>query len=165
MRPPSATIPPSAIPPPDLREAETVEKGHGRIETRRIALSTEAVGYLDWPGLAQIARLERRRRIGERETVEIVYLITSLPSEAAGPERIMALAREHWAIENRLHHVRDVSFNEDRCRVRSGARPLATLRNLAIALIRRSGVPIPEARENFREDRSSAIRAVTNAVL
>ncbi len=77
----------------------------------------------------------------------------------------MALAREHWAIENRLHYVRDVSFNEDRCRVRSGARPLATLRNLAITLIRKSDVPIPEARENFREDRSAAIGAVTQAFL
>lgn len=121
--------------------------------------------YLDWPGPAQIARLERRRRIGGRESVEVVYLITSLPPGSAGPDRIMALARAHWGIENRLHHVRDVSFNEDRCRVRSGARSLATLRNLAITSIRRSGVPIPEARENFREDRSSAIAAVTGAFL
>jgi len=77
----------------------------------------------------------------------------------------MGLARSHWAIENRLHHVRDVTFNEDRCRVRAGARPLATLRNLAITLIRRSGVPIPEARENFREDRQTAIQAVTQGLL
>ena len=123
------------------------------------------MAHLDWPGLAQIARIERRRRIGERESVEIAYLITSLPPDDAGPERILALARAHWEIENRLHHVRDVTFNEDRCRVRAGARPLATLRNLAIALIRRSGVPIPEARENFREDRSSAIRQVIHAFL
>jgi hypothetical protein len=158
-------IPPSAASPTDLREAETVEKGHGRIETRRIALSIEAVEYLDWPGLAQIARLERRRLIRGRESVEIVYLITSLPPGEAGPERILALARAHWAIENRLHHVRDVTFNEDRCRVRAGARPLAALRNHAITLIRRTGVPIPEARENFREDRKTAIQAVTGAFL
>ena len=123
------------------------------------------MAYLDWPGLAQIARIERHRRIGERESVEIAYLITSLPPEDAGPEQILVLARAHWEIENRLHHVRDVTFNEDRCRVRAGARPLAALRNLAIALIRRTGVPIPEARENFREDRSSAIRQVIHAFL
>ena len=77
----------------------------------------------------------------------------------------MALARAHWAIENRLHYVRDVSFNEDRCRSRAAARPLASLRNLAIALIRRSGIPIPEAREIFRENRDDAIQAVTNGLL
>ena len=112
-----------------------VKMYHGRIETRRIALSSEAIGYLDWPGLAQIAKLERRREIRGRESVETAYLITSLPPDKAGPERMLALARAHWAIENRLHHVRDVSFNEDRCRSRAGARPLATMRNLAIALI------------------------------
>ena len=142
-----------------------VKMYHGRIETRRIALSSKAVGYLDWPGLAQIAKLERRRDIRGRESVETAYLITSLPPDKAGPERMLALARAHWAIENRLHHVRDVSFNEDRCRSRAGARPLATMRNLAIALIRRSGVPIPEARENFRENRNAAIPAVTKDVL
>ena len=154
-------LPPSDGPPPDLREAQTVEKGHGRIETRRIAVSSEAVAYLDWPGLAQIARLERRREIRGRESVEIAYLITSLPPEKAGPERLMALARAHWAIENRLHYVRDVSFNEDRCRTRAAARPLASLRNLAIALMRRSGIPIPEAREIFRENKDHAIHTVT----
>jgi len=144
-----------------LREAQTVEKGRGRIETRRIALASEAVDHLDWPGLAQIARLERRREIRGRESVEIAYLITSLPPEKAGPERLMALARAHWAIENRLHYVRDVSFNEDRCRSRAAARPLASLRNLAIAIIRRSGIPIPEAREIFRENRPHVIQTVT----
>ncbi|MDE0703248.1 MAG: ISAs1 family transposase [Rhodospirillaceae bacterium] len=149
-----------------MREAQTVEKGHGRIEIRRIALSSEAVNHLDWPGLAQIARLERRREIRGRESVEIAYLITILLPEKAGPERLMALARAHWAIENRLHYVRDVSFNEDRCRTRAAARPLASRRNLAIAIIRRSGIPIPEAREIFRENRDGTIQAVTaNGIL
>lgn len=146
-----------------MRETETVDKGHGRIETRRIAVSTEAVAYLEWPGLAQIARLERTREVRGRKSVETVYLITSLPPEEAGPERLLDLTRAHWAIENRLHHVRDVTFNEDRCRMRAGARSLAALRNFAIAIIRRTGVQIPEARENYREDRRSAITAVTGA--
>ncbi len=162
-RPPSATIPPSADPPPDLHEAETVDTGHGRVETRRLKVSTEAVPYLEWPGLAQIAKLERTRESRGRKSVETVYLITSLPPEEVGPERLLDLARAHWAIENRLHHVRDVTFNEDRCRVRGGARPLAALRNLAITMIRNTGIPIPEARENYREDRQSAISAVTGA--
>ena len=117
--------------------------------------------HLDWPGLGQIARLERTRRIGTTESIEIVYLITSLPPADAKPERLLALVRAHWAIENKLHHVRDVSMNEDRCRVRAGARPLSTLRNAAIGIIRRLGRAIPAARENFREDRAEAVRAVT----
>jgi hypothetical protein len=152
-------------PPPDLTVAETLEKGHGRIETRKIAVSAEAVPHLDWPGLGQIARLERTRRIGDKQSTEIVYLITSLGSNQAGPEQLLELIRNHWAIENKLHHVRDVTLNEDRCRVRAGARPLATLRNTAIGMIRKLGRPIPEARENFREDRYDAIKAVTGRIL
>jgi Transposase DDE domain len=115
--------------------------------------------------LAQVARVERRRWIKGRESVELAYLITSLPPDQAGPARLLALARDHWAIENRLHHVRDTSFREDQCRVRAGARPLATLRNLALTLIRRAGLHVPEARENFRKDRAAAIALATKGVL
>ena len=83
----------------------------------------------------------------------------------AGPERLLDLSRGHWAIENRLHYVRDVTFNEDRRRVRSGARALAAIRNLALHLIRSRGMAVPEARENFREDRAEAIAIVTGRFL
>lgn len=112
-----------------------------------------------------MARLERTRRIGEKESTEIVYLITSLTPHQAGPERLLELARAHWTIENKLHWVRDVTFNEDRCRVRAGARALAAARNIALGLIRTMGRHVPEARENFREDRAEAIRAVTGRIL
>lgn len=128
-------------------------------------MSEEVVAYLAWPGLAQVARIERRRWIRGKESIEIAYLITSLPAHKAAPEHLLQLIRDHWAIENRLHYVRDVSFLEDRCRIRAGARPIAALRNLAITLIRRAGLAVPEARENFREDRSAAIALVTGAVL
>lgn len=78
---------------------------------------------------------------------------------------LLDLARKHWAIENGLHYVRDVSFNEDRCRVRAGARPLATIRNLVLHLIRSQGMSVPEARENFREDRAEAIALVMGRFL
>ena len=110
-------------------------------------------------------RIERHRHVKGRDSVEIAYLITSLTAEEAGPERLLELNRAHWAIENKLHHVRDVTLNEDRCRVRAGARPLAGLRNLVTFLIRKSGQAIPEARENFREDRAEAIAAVTGRFL
>ena len=151
-----------------------MDKGHGRIEIRKIAVSSEVAAHLDWPGAAQVVRIERHRHIAKRmqagaiqwrDSVEIAYLVTSLSAAEASPEHLLALNRAHWGIENRLHHVRDVSLGEDRCRVRAGARPLAALRNLAVSLLRKSGVPIPEARENFREDRAEAIKTVTGRIL
>jgi Transposase DDE domain len=123
------------------------------------------VPHLAWPGLAQIARLTRTRQIGGKLSIETVYLITSLPPDQASPERLLALNRAHWGIENKLHHVRDVSMDEDRCRVRAGARALSGVRNAALGIIRRSGQAIRAARENFREDRAEAITAVTGRIL
>jgi hypothetical protein len=123
------------------------------------------VAHLDWPGLAQIARLTRYRKVDDKISSETVYLITSLPAAAADPARLLALSRAHWGIENRLHYVRDVSMEEDRCRVRAGARALAGVRNAALAIIRRLGQNVREARENFREDRPLAIQAITGRIL
>jgi hypothetical protein len=72
-------------------------------------------------------------------SVEVTYYITSLPPERADAARLLALIRGHWGIENRLHHVRDVTFDEDRSAVRSAAAPqvMAAARNLVLALLRR----------------------------
>jgi len=148
-----------------LKTAETVEKEHGRLEIRKIAVSAEVVPHLGWPGAAQVARIERTREIGGKVSMETAYIVTSLTAAEAGPERLLELARTHWAIENRLHYVRDVTFNEDRCRVRSGARALAAIRNLVLYLIRSAGMSVPEARENFREDRAQVIELVTGRIL
>jgi predicted transposase YbfD/YdcC len=128
-------------------------------------VSAEAVAHLDWPGLGQIIRLTRSREIRGKISTETAYLITSLTAKDAAPERLLSLARGHWAIENSLHHVRDVSMDEDRCRVRAGAHALAAVRNCALAVIRRLKRPVREARENFREDRAEAIAAVTGRIL
>ena len=148
-----------------MKTAETVEKEHGRIEIRKIAVSAEVVPHLEWPAAAQVARIERIREIGGKASTEIAYIVTSLTAAEAGPERLLDLSRTHWAIENRLHYVRDVSFNEDRCRVRAGARALAAIRNLVLYLIRSRGMSVPEARENFREDRTQVIALVTGRIL
>lgn len=70
-------------------------------------------------------------------TTEVVYGITSLPRGRADAARLLALARGHWGVENRLHYVRDVTLGEDACRVRSGAAPqaMACLRNAAVRLL------------------------------
>lgn len=67
--------------------------------------------------------------------------MTSRPRQAASPQQLAAFIRGHWSIENKVHHVRDVTFDEDRSRVRTGNAPrvLATLRNVAIAIIRHAG--------------------------
>ena len=128
-------------------------------------VSAEVVAHLEWPGAAQVGRIWRERRIGDKVSSEIAYVVTSLPAEKAGPARLLGLSRGHWAIENRLHHVRDVSMDEDRCRSRAGGRVLASIRNLALSLIRARGVSVREARENFREDRAEAIAVVTGRIL
>jgi len=81
-----------------------------------------------------------------------VYLITDLTSIQASPRRLLDLERGHWSIENRVHSVRDVSFGEDRSRLRSGSAPQirAALRHLAITLIHRRGSsPIAASRRRF----------------
>lgn len=77
----------------------------------------------------------------QKDRTETVYGITSLTPPKADPIRLLSLSRGQWSIENRLHYVRDVTFDEDRCRVRkgSGAQVMASLRNLAISLLRMAG--------------------------
>lgn len=143
--------------------AESLDKGHGRVERRVLECTERLVGYLSWPGLKQVCRIRRRRTVKGRTSEETVYAITSLGCDAAGPDRLLSLSRGHWEIENRLHCVRDVTFNEDRCRVRSGALPqvLAAVRNTAITLLRRLGYGnMAEGREHFAEHRRQAIRIV-----
>jgi predicted transposase YbfD/YdcC len=98
--------------------------------------------YLDWPGAKQVCLLERVRRTQGKETTETVCAITSLGAEEASAERLLAIARGHWDIENRLHWVRDMSLGEDACRVRTGEAPeiLAATRNAVLRLMRSSGL-------------------------
>jgi len=82
--------------------------------------------------------LKRVRKVKGVERVEVVYGITSLSRQQANARDLIDYTRNHWSIENRLHHIRDVSFGEDACRVRSGSAPqiLAAIRNLSIPLLR-----------------------------
>ena len=94
-----------------------------------------------WPHLQQVCRLERQRVVKGKKQVAVSYAISSLPATDADARRLLSLSRGHWGIENRLHWVRDVTFDEDRSQVRTGAAPqvLAGLRNLVISLVRRAG--------------------------
>lgn len=79
--------------------------------------------------------------VSQKSRTETVYGVTSLKPPQATPQRLLELSRGHWSIENRLHWVRDVTFDEDRSRVRKHAGPqvMASLRNLAISLLRMAG--------------------------
>lgn len=118
-----------------------MEKGHGRREHRRLISTSALNGYLDWPGVQQVFRLQRTRITREGSSTEIVHGITSLPPKRADAKRLLELTRGHWGIENGLFCVRDVTFGEDACRVRSGQAPhvLAAVRNLAITLLNAAG--------------------------
>jgi predicted transposase YbfD/YdcC len=152
-------------PPPDLRCAQTIEKSHGRIETRRLETTASLAALLapSWSGLAQVCRITRQRIIRGKESTETVYAITSLTAEKAGPDQLLALSRAHWGIENRLHYVRDVTCREDQTRTNAGHAPqvLAALRNTALTIVRRLGFKPVEGFEHFAEHRQGAIDAVT----
>ena len=145
--------------PPDLEAAETADKGHGRIEVRRLALSRESVPYLQWPGAAQVCRIERTRQVAGKSSHEIAYAITSLARERAGPEDLLALVRQHWSIENRLHYRRDVALREDHSRIRTGNAPqvIAALRNTVLCLVQAMTGPLTAIRETFAQNRLDAI--------
>jgi predicted transposase YbfD/YdcC len=100
------------------------------------------VPHLSWPGAAQVCRLERITRRNGKELREVHYAITSLSPQRADAKQLLHIWRSHWAIENRLHWVRDVTFGEDGCRIRRGHGPqvCSAFRNAAISLLRLSGV-------------------------
>src|SRR5947208_1867018 len=121
--------------------ATTLDQHAGRVERRVLRTTTMLNSYLDWPGVAQVGRLEKEVTVGGKSAVEVQYLITSVPRHRAGAEALLGWARGHWGVENRLHYVRDVTMGEDGSRIRTGSAPqvMAGLRNAAVTLLRRLG--------------------------
>ena len=121
-----------------VAQATQTNKGHGRIEIRTASVSDD-VDWLkerhQWPGLAAVGKITASRQIGERTSVESRYYLLS---QVCSPERFNSIAREHWGIENRLHWMLDVVFNEDQSRNRKDHCPenLALMRKLALNLAR-----------------------------
>ncbi len=117
---------------------EETDADHGRTEVRRVSVCHD-VKWLrqrhDWPGLAAVARVERRREIGDASTISVHYYIMSRALSAAEAARVVRL---HWRIENALHWVLDVTFREDDQRSRKDMAPqnLAALRRIALNLAR-----------------------------
>ena len=130
----------------DFLTAQKVNKGHGRIEIRTITTSEMLNAYAAWPGLAQVYRLERefqwrRRGICFKTSRQVEFGITSLAREEASARQLLEIRRSHWGIETGSHYRRDVTLKEDATRftIGHGARVLANINNLVLALIRQTG--------------------------
>ena len=123
---------------------ETVEKGHGRLEIRSIWCSTAQNDLIEFPHVAQAFLVKRQvtNIKKEKTTVETVYGITSQSPEKASPEKVLRQNRGHWSIENKMHWVLDVTFDEDRSQIRNlnGPMVITCLRRFAISMLRIHGV-------------------------
>ncbi len=129
----------------DFLTAQKVNKGHGRIETRILTTSEMLNLYADWPGLAQVYRLQRKFewwRGGRcyRTSEEVEFGITSLSRAQASPAKLLDLRRAHWGIETGLHYRRDVTLREDATKMTVGhlAKVMACINNLILALIKQA---------------------------
>ena len=148
--------------------ATTVEKGHGRLEQRRLWASADLNDYLDWPYVQQVFRLDRHTQCVKTGLVtnETVYGITSLSPERAGPQQLLSLARGHWNIENGLHYRRDETLREDWCHLRLGhtQRMMAAINNLVLGLMLRRGVKnVPQQRRRYAARWDEALKLITSA--
>jgi predicted transposase YbfD/YdcC len=116
------------------------ERGHGRTERRTLKVTAVARG-LAFPCAAQAIQITRRRKVKGKWSRETCYAVTSLTVTQASPAQLAAIIRGHWGIEDRLHWVRDLDFDEDRCQIRtaSGPRIMASLRNLVVTILRLTG--------------------------
>ena len=151
-----------------------IEKAHGRVEKRRCWVlditGPDWDGYCALYGRRQAIRIEREVYTvkSETTTTEITHCLTSLGAERASPEDLLALVRNHWHIENRLHYVRDFTYDEDRCRVRVRNLPrnLACLTNAGISIVRCKGdfKYLPEANRYYAARTQEALDSITNPI-
>ena len=135
-RPPGVKLSAEAV---GLAFLETVEKDHGRFEIRRYYQSDCLDWFADkskWEGLKSVGMVESVREVKGKTTVERRYFLSSLPLSI---ETFARAVRGHWGVENKLHWVLDVCFHEDQSRARTGyaAENLATLRRLALNMLKR----------------------------
>ena len=133
--------------------SETTDGEHGRIEIRKYwSVSAESFEHQkDWEGIKSIGMVESHREVGEKQSLERRYYISSLEQDS---ERFGKAVRSHWGIENSLHWVLDVIFNEDQCRIRekNAAQNFALLRRIAISLLKNE----KSSKKSLRRKRNQA---------
>jgi len=158
----------------ERQTARTVDKGHGRFETRPLVSTTQLdEDYLDFPGVTQCFKLTRTRTTRDKTTkkietsTETVYGVTSLSRECADAEHLLSIVRKHWGIENKVFHVRDQTLGEDACRVRKRSAPIifSTLRNSVINVLQTLGVTNRAAQlRTFCADPVKALDAIRRKI-
>jgi predicted transposase YbfD/YdcC len=140
---PETPKPGQGCPPMDFQTAKSFDANHGRLESRTITVSSMLNDYVDWPYVQQVFKLDRQFVDSSTGKVhqETQYGLTSLQTEDANPEKMLALVRSEWGIENQLHFRRDVTFHEDKTRMtrKPMARSMAVINNLVIALMNKLG--------------------------
>ncbi|MCL6430206.1 MAG: ISAs1 family transposase, partial [Anaerolineae bacterium] len=137
-----------------FRSATTTDKDHGRLEERTLVASDWLNGYLDWPHLGQVFRIERQFTYLKEGSIhsEVVYGLTDLRPENANPDQLLSYVRDYWGIENRLHYPRDKTLHEDGTRMTypNQAQAMAAINNFIIALIAHVGWSnLPKARRFY----------------
>jgi predicted transposase YbfD/YdcC len=156
-----------ALPWKDIPAGHTqADRAHGRAEKRTLKAVTVTAG-LAFPHAEQAIQIIRktRRLAGGRWRTETAYAVTSLPARHAQPAQLADWIRGHWKIENQLHWVRDVTFGEDLSQARTGTGPhvMASLRNLAISILRLAGhTSIARALRHTARDPARAVHLVMN---
>ena len=140
---PEKQRPGQGCPAMDFQTAKTFDDDHGRLEERTITVSSMLNDYLDWPSVQQVFKLDRHfiHSVTAKVHQETQYGITSLKPDQANPEKMLELVRSEWAIENKLHFRRDVTFSEDKTRMTRNAiaRSMSIINNLVIALFNKHG--------------------------
>ena len=131
-----ATLPRRDVP----KAYDKREPGHGRIERRTLKVASVAAG-LAFPHAAQAIQITRRRKLKQKWSRQTCYAVTSLTHAQATYARLAAIIRGHWGIEDRLHWIRDIDFDEDHSQIRTAAGPqiMASLRNLVVTILELSG--------------------------
>lgn len=149
------------------QHAHTTEKAHGRVDFRSIRVSSELTSYSDWPGLEQVFEIRRCWQSKGVCKEAVRYGVTSLPATIAIPERVLALKRGHWGIENCLHYVKDVTMGEDQSTIHkdNGPKIMAALRNTAISLLRCAGFSTIAARLRYHSVHPEAALEVLSLAL
>lgn len=154
----------------DVTRAQSLDKGHGRIEEREILTTWRLANWWEFPGVEQVFQIRKKSQEVKsgKQSEQVLYGITSLPVSEYGAEELLELTRNHWRIENGLHYRRDVTFKEDRVRQKSprGGQVLAILNNLAIGLLRKMGWEnIAQARRYYDAQIEKALILIMNPLL
>lgn len=137
----------------EVSRHETVDGDHGRIETRTATVLHDIAWLQErhaWPGLKSIVIIDSIREIGGKTERETRFYISSLNLPA---NRLGAIVRSHWAVENSLHWVMDMVFRDDECRVRTDNAPanFTTIKHIATNLLR-----LPNTKDSLRSRRKIA---------